>query len=48
MALFANARNLFNAPQDLLRMNDSTPDHAKLYQREEFGIQITVGLKGSF
>ena len=48
MALFANARNLFNAPQDLLRMNASTPDHAKLYQREEFGIQITVGLKGSF
>jgi hypothetical protein len=29
-------------------MNEFTPEHAQLYQREEFGVQITVGLKGSF
>ena len=48
LALFANARNLFDEPQDLLRENANTPGYASQYQREEFGVQITVGLKGSF
>ena len=48
LALFANARNLFDEPQDLLRENANTPGYASQYQREELGVQITVGLKGSF
>lgn len=47
-ALFANVRNALNEPQDIERINSITPDYAALWQREEFGVQITLGLKGSF
>jgi iron complex outermembrane receptor protein len=46
--LFANVRNLFNKSQDLQRYNAVSPDYSKLYRREKFGAQITVGVKGTF
>ncbi|MEQ1730819.1 MAG: TonB-dependent receptor, partial [Vicinamibacterales bacterium] len=48
--IFANARNIFNKPQVLQRYTE-TKDQAPYsvnYQQEEFGIQIAVGLKGTF
>ncbi len=48
LALFANVRNVFNVPQDLERYNSVTPGWAKLYRREKFGAQITIGVKGTF
>ncbi len=47
-AVFGNVRNVFNESQDLERYNASTPDYAKLYRREKFGAQITLGVKGTF
>ena len=45
---FANARNITNKDQVLLRYNADTPDYAKPYRTENFGVQIAVGVKGSF
>ena len=46
--LFANARNITNVPQTLERYSPDTPDYSHIYRREEFGIQIAAGLKGTF
>lgn len=48
--VFANARNIFNVPQVLERVStvNETPIHAQRYQQEEFGIQMAIGVKGSF
>lgn len=48
--VFANARNIFNVPQILERVStiNETPIHAQRYQQEEFGIQMAIGVKGSF
>jgi iron complex outermembrane receptor protein len=48
MALFAGVRNLFNKRQVLQRYNDVTPGYAKGFRYEEFGIAMSVGIKGSF
>lgn len=48
LTVFANARNVLNVQQKLLRYNDATPDYAKTYRIEEFGVQFSVGLKGSW
>lgn len=48
LGVFLNVRNLFNEPQDNIRFADGTPDYARLYRREKFGAQITIGVKGSF
>ncbi|MDP1581003.1 MAG: TonB-dependent receptor [Candidatus Didemnitutus sp.] len=45
---FANARNVFNVQQKLLRYNATTPEYAKGYRSEEFGVQISVGVKGTW
>ncbi len=45
---FANARNLLNEPQRLVRYGDLTPDYARFYQDEEFGVQMSVGVKGTW
>lgn len=46
--LFANVRNLFNQYQQLERLNSVIPAYAKMYRRENFGAQITLGVKGTF
>jgi TonB-dependent receptor len=48
IAAFVNVRNVFNTSQDLQRYNLDTPDYSRLYRREKFGAQITVGVKGTF
>ena len=46
--LFANARNIFNAQQIIERYSDASADYARSFRREEFGIQIAAGLKGTW
>lgn len=48
VSLFAGVRNLFNKQQVLQRYNDATPIYAENYRFEEFGISMSVGIKGSF
>jgi len=47
-SVFFNARNVFNKPQDDERYTDGVPEYAKLYRREEFGVQLALGVKGTF
>jgi TonB-dependent receptor len=48
--IFANARNIFNKPQVLQRYSETVNQapYSVNYQQEEFGIQIAVGIKGTF
>jgi TonB-dependent receptor len=48
LRFFLNARNVTNSPQTLERYNDSSPDYARGFRSEEFGIQIAAGIKGTF
>jgi iron complex outermembrane receptor protein len=48
ISMFAGVRNLFNKHQVLQRYNDVTPDYAKGFRYEEFGVAMSVGIKGSF
>ena len=45
---FANARNILNEPQVLERYSLVSAQYAGPFRHEEFGIQIAVGLKGTF
>jgi TonB-dependent receptor len=46
--LFANARNILNTPQVLERYSAASARYATGYRHEEFGIQISFGVKGTF
>jgi TonB-dependent receptor len=46
--LFINARNMTNVAQDIQRYGPTSPSWSRTYRREEFGVQYTVGTKGSF
>jgi TonB-dependent receptor len=48
--LFANARNVLNEPQILQRYSEAQNSaiYAQNFQQEEFGIQLAVGVKGTF
>ncbi len=48
LSLVASANNVLNEPVRFLRYGDLTPDYAKQYAEQEYGIQIAVGLRGSF
>jgi iron complex outermembrane receptor protein len=48
IGLFVNARNLTNVAQDAQRYGPTSPSWSRTYRREEFGVQYTVGVKGSF
>jgi TonB-dependent receptor len=48
MSIFAGVRNLLNKPQVIQRYNDTSPDYAKTYRQEEFGVSCSLGIKGSF
>lgn len=47
-ALFANLRNIGDAPDDVQVEGPSTPEHAQFRQRIEFGSLWTFGIKGRF
>jgi iron complex outermembrane receptor protein len=48
--LFANARNILNEPQLQTRYSETvgSAEYARNFQQEEFGIQMAVGIKGTF
>jgi iron complex outermembrane receptor protein len=48
IGVFLNARNLTNVAQDAQRYGPTTPSWARTYRREEFGVQYTLGIKGTF
>ncbi len=45
---FANARNILNEPQVLERYSGTSARYASGFRHEEFGIQMSVGVKGTF
>ncbi len=46
--IFANARNIFNKQQVLQRYTEGSAAYGVNYRREEFGVQMAVGVKGTF
>ncbi len=46
--LFANARNILNEPQVLERYSAESALYAQPYRHEEFGVQMSLGVKGTF
>ena len=45
---YINAQNVFNVPEVLLRYGPETPGYARQYQITTYGVQLTMGLKGTF
>ncbi len=48
LSVVASANNIFNKPLKFLRYGDLTPNYARQYAEQEYGIQMAVGLRGSF
>ena len=48
LSFVASANNILNQPYRFLRYGDLTPSYAKLYAEQEYGIQMAIGLRGSF
>ena len=48
ISVVASANNVLNEPQTLLRYGSETPAYARQYQEAEFGIQLAIGLRGTF
>ena len=48
LSLIGSANNIFNKPMRFLRYGDLTPAYARQYAEQEYGIQMAVGLRGSF
>ena len=48
IGVFLNARNLTNVAQDSQTYGPTSPSWSRTNQRQEFGVQYTVGVKGSF
>lgn len=48
LGLFLNARNLTNVAQDAQRHGPTSPSWSRTCRREEFGVQYTLGVKGTF
>ena len=48
LGLFLGARNITGEPFVLERYGPNTPPYARRYQRDDYGIAISAGLKGSF
>lgn len=47
-SLYGTARNVTNEPLVLERKSPETPDYAKHYNTQEFGVIMTFGLKATF
>lgn len=48
LGFFLGARNITGEPFVLERYGANTPDYARRFQRDDYGIAISAGLKGSF
>ncbi len=48
LSLVASANNILNQPYRFLRYGDLTPSYARLYAEQEYGIQMAIGLRGTF
>ncbi len=48
LSFVASATNIFNRPFRFLRYGDLTPSYARLFTEQEYGIQMAIGLRGSF
>lgn len=48
LSLYLNAQNVFNVPEVLLRYGPQTPGYARRYQVTTYGVQLSMGLKGTF
>lgn len=48
LSFVASATNILNEPFRFLRYGDLTPSYARLYAEQEYGIQLAIGLRGSF
>jgi hypothetical protein len=42
------ATNILNVPEILQRYGSQTPDYARRYQEMTHGVQLTLGVKGTF
>ena len=47
-SLVASANNILNEPARFLRYGPDTPAAARQYAEQEYGIQMAIGLRGSF
>ena len=48
LGVFLGARNITGEPFILERYGPNTPPYARRFQRDDYGIAISVGLKGAF
>lgn len=48
LTLYINAQNVFNEPEILYRYGPQTPDYAKQHRETKDGVQLTMGIKGTF
>ncbi len=48
LTIFGNARNILNKQQILQRYNELSPAYSHDYRMEEYGIQMNLGIKGTF
>ncbi len=48
LSLYLNAQNVLNIPEVLLRYGPNTPGYARRYQITTYGVQLTLGVKGTF
>ncbi len=46
--LYASAQNVFDVPETLLRFGSQTPGYARVSQVLTTGVQLTLGIKGTF
>ncbi len=46
--LYFNAQNILNKPEILERYGSQTPGYARRYQEMTHGVQLTLGVKGTF
>lgn len=48
LSFFANARNLLNKPFISYRYGSETPDYAKTWSYNNYGVFVTLGIRGTF
>ena len=48
LSLQASVNNVFNVPQTTLYYGSATPKYAQQFRTEEFGVPITIGIRGTF
>jgi iron complex outermembrane receptor protein len=48
LSLAGNINNLLNEPHTMLRYGSATPDYARVFQRNYYGVQFGLGLKGTY